>query len=611
MRTILARLRCGIVRCAGIGLLAALPVLLWPGLARAAASASPGVDVVDIAIEGIEGDEATTVRSSMSIARLSPGQRSALTEARLQFLLRRLPAEVAKALEPFGWYAPTVVVRRESLDRGLRIVVDVERGAPTRVRTLDAVLTGDARNDRFVMRELSRIRPAVGERFVHAAYEASAQRVDRKLAERGYFNADRVSSRVQVTRAGGHADIRLHWESGPRHAMGEARFGDNHLRDGLLDPLVDWEPGDTYHRNRLVRLQDRLAQLDYFALIDVAPAEDAADGRLRVPIDITLTPAKRTAYTGAIRFGSDTGIGARASINRRWVNDRGHKLLGDIEGSQRHARVSAQYRVPSLRWLPGWWAGGLDYLSEDPDAALGFERLGLSAGWQGRRDPLSLSARMVFAEERTATRQRVVMPAGRRQTLLFPEITAAYRRVDDPLQPDDALQVTAALRGGVVDARQRHGFLQAELGAQWLHTISDAQVVVVRADLATTAFDGDPDTQAFPVSLRYFAGGDRSIRGYGYREVAPRFAGEVIGGLHRAVASVEYQHYVVDDWGVALFVDAGDAFNSRRAFDLKVGAGIGARWRSPVGLVGVDLAQGLDREAGGGRRLHIGFGVGF
>lgn len=593
------------------------PIALAGLLAAAAVSAAvaaealpPPTTVVDVDIVGLDDEEAASVRAAMTLARLPANQRRDLSEARLQFLLRRAPVEAAKALEPFGWYSPEVVLRREPARAGVRIVVAVDRGEPTRVTTLDADLEGAARDDRFVMRELPKIRPRVGERFIHADYEAGKLRVDRKLAERGYFAAKRTENRVEVRRAAKSADVRLRWESGPRHAMGEARFGANPFRPGLLEPLVDWTPGESFHRNRLLRLQQRLVQLDYFALVEVVPLEDAIGDDLAVPIGITTTPASRTSYTAALSLGSDTGFGVRAGLNRRWVNDRGHKWLADADGSQRRRGLSTQYRVPSLRRLPGWWTGELAHLTEVPDTALGFDRLGIAAGWQGRREPLTLSARLVFAKEETRSRLRLP-GVGSRQTLLYPEVSATHREVDDLLHPEEALQLTLTLRGGSIESQGRRRFAQAELGAQWLHALDARQRLIVRGDLATTAYGGNPGTLEFPASLRYFAGGDRSLRGYGYREVGPRFAGESIGGLHRAVASVEYQYDVLPAWGAAVFVDAGDAFNTRSGFDPKIGVGIGARWRSPVGLVGIDVARGLDEVAGGGTRLHLGFGVGF
>lgn len=567
------------------------------------------LNVVDIRLDGLPEAEAANARLAMTLARLSAKQRGDLSEARLQFLLRRIPAEVAKALEPFGWYSPVVDVQREAVPDGIRVRVGVERGEPVRVKTFDAGVEGAAKADRFVMRELPTLGPAVGERFVHVDYEASKLRVERKLAERGYFDAKRTTARVAVNRAARSADILLRWDSGPRHAMGEARFGPNQFRPGLLLPLVDWRPGEPYHRNKLDRLQARLAQLDYFAVAEVVPDADA--GAREVPIDVATTPAKRTAYTAALRFGSDTGAGVRGAMNRRWVNDRGHKWLSDVEWSQRRSGLTTQYRIPSLRRLPGWWGGRIDYLAEDPDSALGYERFGLGAGWQGRRDPFSLVARVVFAEERTKLFRRDRFPDSR-QTMLYPELTATYRRVDDALDPDDALQLTTALRAGVIEAASgREGFAQIEVGAQWLHAFDPSQALLLRGEIGMTAYGGSLESLAFPTSLRYFAGGDRSIRGYGYRDIGPRFEGENLGGLHRVVASAEYQYFFTDAWGAALFLDVGDAFNTRRSFDPKVGAGVGARWRSPVGLVGVDVAHGLDQAAGGGTRLHISFGVGF
>lgn len=596
--------------------LAVLAAVLASGALQSRAQDAPAVArapgaVSEVRVLGLEDEVEASVRASMSVVRLSERQKQSLSEARLAFLLRRTPKEVIAALEPFGWYSPSVDVQREDGANGAQIIVTVSVGEPVRVTRLDATMEGEAEGDRFVMRELPKIRPRLGERFIHSEYEVGKQRVDRKLAERGYFKAQRVESRVEVRRETASAKVQLHWDSGPRHAMGEARFGDNAFREGLLAPLVDWQPGDTYHRNRLLRLQQRLSELDYFALVEVAPSEGDMDEALRVPIDVTTTPAKRTAYTAALSFGSDTGAGVRGGLNRRWVNARGHKWLVDGEWSQRQKSLTTQYRVPSLQWLPGWWKAELDHRVEDPADAIGFERLSLRSGWQGQRDPWTLSGVLVFGEERT--RPRLGRVAGQSaQRLAYPEASVAYRRIDDPLWPERAHQITTTLRAGLIDGVDgRQNFAQFEIGAALIHRLDERQRVLLRADLGTTEFKGSLESFAFPTSLLFFAGGDRSIRGYGYREVGPRFEGEVLGGLHRIVASAEYQYFFRDDWGAAVFVDAGDAFNSRRGFDAKVGVGVGLRWRSPVGLVGVDVAQGLDKEAGGSTRLHIAFGVGF
>jgi len=100
-----------------------------------------------------------------------------------------------------------------------------------------------------------------------------------------------------------------------------------------------------------------------------------------------------------------------------------------------------------------------------------------------------------------------------------------------------------------------------------------------------------------PPSLRYFAGGDRSIRGYAWREVGPRTPAPdkyALGAKHLVVGSAEYEHYFGGGpWGAAVFVDTGSAFDN--TIDLHTGVGLGVRWKSPVGPVRIDIAHGLNQ----------------
>lgn len=570
---------------------------------------APPVRLLGVEVEGLPEAERENVRLALGFTRLTPAQRARMGEARLRFLSRRAEAEAAAALEPFGYYAPRVEVRRVAEADGVRIVVQVEAGEPVRVARLDARMAGEAEGDAAVAAALATLGPKPGEVLVHAEYEAGKQRVDRLLAERGYFDARLERHRVEVRRAAHSADIALFWNSGPRHRLGEARFAETGFREGLFDPFVEWSPGDPYERGKLSRLQQRLAALDYFALVEVAPDEEGIDEDLRVPVDVRTTPAKRTTYTAALSFGTDTGLGLRGGLNRRWVNARGHKWLAEAEWSELRTSLSTQYRVPAFRVWQGWYAAEGGLVREDPTTALGFERASLRAGWRGQREPWTLGADLVAARERAVTRSRI---ASRAANLAYPELSLQYRRMDDPLSPESGWHGRALLRGGLFDSEAgRRDFLQVQLGALWVWPVGERQRLVLRGEFGTTRLDGEDAVLAYPTSLRFFVGGDRSIRGYGYREVGPRFEGQVIGGLHMAVASVELQHFLDDQWGVALFADAGDAANTRRGLDPKLGVGVGARWRSPVGLLGVDVAQGLDREAGGGTRLHISFGISF
>ena len=115
--------------------------------------------------------------------------------------------------------------------------------------------------------------------------------------------------------------------------------------------------------------------------------------------------------------------------------------------------------------------------------------------------------------------------------------------------------------------------------------------VLMRTDLGYTEVN---DVTELPASIRFFAGGDSSVRGFAYESLGPEDSnGEVIGGRHLATGSLEYDHPLTEKWHLAAFTDAGNAFNDFDAFEPRHSAGIGIRWRSPLGPIRLDIARAL------------------
>ncbi|TZF80553.1 BamA/TamA family outer membrane protein, partial [Cognatilysobacter lacus] len=120
----------------------------------------------------------------------------------------------------------------------------------------------------------------------------------------------------------------------------------------------------------------------------------------------------------------------------------------------------------------------------------------------------------------------------------------------------------------------------------------------------------DAPVGTLPPSLRFHAGGEHSIRGYGWREVGPRVGVQgqrfAVGARNVITASAEFEHYLNDRYGYAVFVDTGSAFNARP--DMHTGVGVGLRWRSPVGPVRIDIARGL-KDADSPFQIYLGLGA--
>jgi translocation and assembly module TamA len=187
--------------------------------------------------------------------------------------------------------------------------------------------------------------------------------------------------------------------------------------------------------------------------------------------------------------------------------------------------------------------------------------------------------------------------------LLIPGASYAYVRTDNRVVTRHGYALQFDLRGAADRMLSDINFTQAGIKAKWIQAVSKQARVTVRTQGGTTWTD---DFDKLPATLRYFAGGDQSVRGYDFEELGPRDAsGEVIGGKHLVFGSLEYEQRIHGNWGVAVFFDTGNAFNSVSE-GLESGAGIGLRWRSPIGMVRVDLASAISED--NSLRLHFTLG---
>ncbi|RNF83916.1 autotransporter assembly complex protein TamA [Montanilutibacter psychrotolerans] len=497
------------------------------------------------------------------------------------------------------------------------VTITVDRGEPVTVRGFNLAISGEGEQDRYLREDLSLFQPRPGAVFDHTQYEASKTRITRRLAERGYFDADFASRQVQVTRAERAADVDLSWTSGRRYDMGPITFTQEPrriIKADLLDKLVYWEQGSYYHQGKLDRLRDSLARLDYFSGIDIEPRPDAAvDGE--VPVAVTLTPAKRSIYTAGLSYGTDSGAGVRGGVERRYVNQRGHKALAQVDWAQRRKTLTLQYRIPAFAWRDGWYTISAQAADEQTDY-VDNRRIELVASRSG-----TINRRLTATASMHALRERWAYAAEddgdeatpltyRYATFSYPSLRAEYISADDRLQPRNGLGGTLMLRGGIEGAGSDASFAQMHATARWYRGLGANSRLIARGELGHTFTDALVD---MPPSLRFFAGGDRSIRGYAWREVGPRITGAngahgrfALGAKNVVTGSLEYEQYFNSSWGAAAFVDSGSAFDDSP--DLRTGVGIGLRWRSPVGPLRIDIARGLD-DPDSGFQLYLNIGA--
>jgi translocation and assembly module TamA len=314
-----------------------------------------------------------------------------------------------------------------------------------------------------------------------------------------------------------------------------------------------------------------------------------------VPVRVELAANPRNTWRVGVGYGTDTGPRLAADWDNRYLNARGHGAEARLRLSPVLSTLSGSYLIPFFRGKDVELGVTTLLTREDTDTSesnsvqTGVKRLTSRWGWN---ETLSLSYRYedfrVGAEKDTSN-------------LLMPGIGYWKSVSDDPVYPRKGWRLSMDLRTAVEGFVSDTTFLQGLLRAKYILPVADVGRFIARADFGGTLVS---DVRELPASLRFFAGGDNSVRGFDYESLGPENAdGDVTGGRYLAVGSVEYEHQVKGNWSVAVFSDVGNAFDEL-SDDFEYSVGTGVRWRSPVGLVRVDIAAGIS-DADLPIRLHF------
>ncbi len=561
-----------------------LCLMLISGLARAA--------TVEIDVDGLEEELRDAALASLDLRRFSERE---MTPTQVRRLFDRADQQIRDAMQPYGYYDATVESElTEKSPDSFRAHFRVELGKPVLVRRSDVRIVGDATELQDVRNVLEAFEPKIGQPLDHVAYESSKTAIDTQLSALGYFDAELVEHRVEVVRSARTADINLQWNSNQRYRFGEVKFTEAQFPESFLQQYVPWKEGDFYSAAELLMLQQRLVDADYFSSVSVQPDLEKL-GNDSVPIEALIIPAKRTVYTAGLYASTDAGPGVRLGMDRRWVNTRGHKLGGQIEYSQRLQQAALSYRIPrpDERRIYAFTGG---YRDEETDTSRSrMARLSgtqMTEQWNDFTRTLGLhylNGDFEIAGEEQST------------SLLFAEGLLTRKRANDLLFPTRGLSLLYGLRLAAEQAFSDTSLAQVRAEAKWIRPAGRRGRLILRAAAGAMVVD---DFDALPPELRFFGGGDRSIRGFDYQAIGDTNAdGGVIGGEYLTIVSTEYEHYFLENWGAAVFVDAGDAYSSE--LNANVGAGLGLRWRSPVGLVRLDVAVPVVTDLDDGVRVHL------
>ncbi|MEZ5590343.1 MAG: autotransporter assembly complex family protein [Gammaproteobacteria bacterium] len=555
-------------------------------------------DTLSVSVTGLDEPLKDNVEAFLQIVQLAESDQPLPGEARLRWLHEQADDDIQQALQPFGYYRPTIQSALETTPEGWHAQYSIDPGSPLKIEQISVRVTGPGSDDNAFQRVLNNLPLHPGDVLEHQKYEEIKQKLQAVATERGYFDARLTSSQIRIDLEAYQAIIDLELNSGERYRYGPITFEQDTLRQEFLQNYLHFKPGDPYFAPDLLRLQSDLINSQFFdqALIDASP-EHAED--LRIPVNVQLTMRKRTKYTFGLGYGTDTGVRGRADMERRWVNSRGHRLDLRALIAEKKSDITMGYYIPSDDPQRNALKFGLQFETENSDvknSVTGRVRVSRDVKWgkwTGEYGGEYLWERFDIADEEQITR------------LLGFEMTLGRVNAKNRLRVKNGYALNTSFYVASDAFVSDISFVQLAADAKWITSFNDNNRLLLRAQAGTT-WISDDDFDSLPSSKRFFTGGDNSIRGYALDTVAPRDdEGNVLGGRHLLVGSVEYEYRILEQWSIAAFIDTGDAFDD--TIDLRTGVGFGLRWQSPVGPIRVDLAHGLE-EPGDTVRLHLNIG---
>ncbi len=553
---------------------------------------------IKVSIEGIEGDARANIEARLSVERYR--DRDDLDEDTARRLFNRIDGEVKDALRPFGYYEPVVKSDFHAEGKVWHFDIQIEPGIPVRIRELNIRIEGPGADDAAFdpVRKQTLIRS--GMVLHHSDYEKVKGELTRAAEANGYLAARLEDKDRMVVDATEHtARINLLLDTGPRYSFGHIEIEQDIIRPRLMQRFLRFREGDPYSSSELLRTRFALDDSLYFSTVDVEPGTPD-DRTLTVPIRITATRSRWQLALGG-GYGTDTQLRGTLGWTDTRLNDRGHRLRFELKASASTRRLDARYDIPI------------------GDPAL--ERFSVEA--INRFEELS-----DLDTNESTLRPSITRMYGRWQTVSSLSVT--HTSTDD-----GASRVSSTLLvPGIVMASVPEGFLGESLFSRGFyaeligsHSALGSDADFLRLDLQMErSFDLDyrwhlllrgeigaslvSDFSDVPGIYRFFAGGDRSVRGFAYNSLSPEepvTSGGVTelrktGGRHLIVGSAEIVRDLPLNLGVATFFDFGNAFNNFKD-PLEYAVGVGVRYRLPVVSIGLDVAKPL--STGGDMRLHL------
>lgn len=500
---------------------------------------------------------------------------------------RRMQREVEKLLATEGYFSPRVSLRQR--DDGL--LLEVDPGPRTLVGSVEVEVVGDLDATRRASL-LNSWKLKSGQPFRQADWDDAKQSLLGELLAVDYAGARLQASSAEVDVEARRVDLRLVVATGPRYRFGDLRINglERYSEELVRQFNRSVKPGNEYREDSLLALQTALQNTPYFSSVSVTlerADEDAKlaadDGWVSAPVRIQLRERAPYQVTFGTGYSTNTGARVEAIYRNNDLFGRAWQLQTGVRAEQLRQTAYADVFLPPDE---DKHRDGVGTVIEHSDIEnLGIRRFAVGATRLQKRGSIEQLLGLNWQQEEQS-------PQGAPTTTtraLTAMVGWTWRYAVDPLDPAEGISLQLQLGGGSKELLSDQNFFRTYLRYSQGIPLGASDALLFRGELGATLA---PSSQGIPQDFLFRTGGSNTVRGYAYQSLGVKEGSATVGGRYLVTMSGEYTHWISPTWGAAVFVDAGNAVDDLQAMSLAVGYGLGARWRSPAGPLGIDLAYG-------------------
>lgn len=554
---------------------------------------------VDLEVKGIaEKDKNAWTNVKIYLGQISPGY--ADDSERYQYLVQNA---VDKGLRAKGYYNTKYqFVLEPRVDKKPLLVLNVELDKEkVKIDETDIQIDGEAKTDKD-FEYLVGTAPKKGAVLSHSVYDSFKSNLESLAFKKGYFDGHWLYHRLEVYPKEHSADWRLGYNSGERYHYGNIIFTDSQIREDYLRNILKIHTGELYDTHDLTTITSDFTSSNWFSSVLVEPKLNEKEKK--VDLDIQFQPRKRNEMEVGVGFATDVGPRLQFNWKKPWINSRGHSFESRTYISTPEQTVEFGYNIPVRTNPINYYyqiSGSLEREDQNDTkstaAILGFQRFWThEAGWS-----FSIGIKSRYDSFTQADRSHKTL-------LVYPTVSLNRTRSDGNRFPlwGDTQKLT--VNWGSKSLASDVDFYSWKFSTAWIHTYFKNHRIVARGEMG---YIHSNTFERIPPALRYFAGGDMSLRGFGYKDISSRdpVNSKLVGGSHLATGSFEYQYQVYPDWWAVAFYDTGLAANKFSGKNLHSGVGVGVRWASPIGAIKLDVATPVrTSDNDKGVQIYIGLG---